>query len=52
MHLGEVSVTNRCSYEASFIVPDVPSGPYAIVPIEHARRGAAALTTLSFRVTC
>jgi hypothetical protein len=51
IHLGEVLVKDRCSYRVSFLVPDVPPGVYAIVPIEHGHGGAAALATLEFRVT-
>jgi hypothetical protein len=50
IHLGEVDVSGRCSYRASFRVPEVPAGTYSIVPIEHGAHGAAAFASIEFRV--
>jgi hypothetical protein len=50
IHLGEVNVAGKCSYRVTFRVPTVPPGTYDIVPIEHARQGAAAFPAIEFRV--
>ena len=52
VHLGEAHVAGQCSYRVTFRVPDVPSGTYGIVSIEHSGGGSAALgKPIEFRVT-